>query len=71
MVMAEKKMTEAAVLALGEKEKITAALLIEAKRGGFVKTAKPLLDEMRSKGMLIRDGTYQETLRQARELPRE
>jgi predicted nucleic acid-binding protein len=49
----------------------TFALLIEAKRGGFVQAVKPLLDEMRSKGILIRDGTYQETLRQARELPRE
>jgi uncharacterized protein len=49
----------------------TFALLIEAKRGGFVQAVKPLLDEMRSKGLLIRDGTYQETLRQARELPRE
>jgi predicted nucleic acid-binding protein len=49
----------------------TFALLIEAKRGGFVQAVKLLLDGMRSKGMLIRDGTYQETLRQARELPRE
>jgi predicted nucleic acid-binding protein len=49
----------------------TFALLIEAKRGGFVQAVKPLLDEMQSKGILIRDGTYQETLRQARELPRE
>jgi uncharacterized protein len=49
----------------------TFALLIEAKRGGFAQAVKPLLDEMRSKGILIRDGTYQETLRQARELPRE
>jgi predicted nucleic acid-binding protein len=49
----------------------TCALLIEAKRGGFVQAVKRLLDEMRSKGMLIHDGTYQETLRQARELPRE
>jgi predicted nucleic acid-binding protein len=45
--------------------------LIEAKRGGFIQAVKPLLDEMRSKGMLIRDGTYQETLRQAGELPSE
>jgi predicted nucleic acid-binding protein len=49
----------------------TFALLIEAKRGGFIQAVKPLLDEMRSKGMLIHDGTYQETLRQAGELPRE
>ena len=49
----------------------TFALLIEAKQGGFDQAVKPFLDEMRSKGLLIRDGTYQETLRQARELPRE
>jgi uncharacterized protein len=49
----------------------TFALLIEAKQGGIVQAVKPLLDEMRSKGMLIRDGTYQETLLQARERPRE
>jgi predicted nucleic acid-binding protein len=36
----------------------TFALLIEVKRGGFVQAVKPLLDEMRSKGMLIRNGTY-------------
>jgi predicted nucleic acid-binding protein len=48
----------------------TFALLIEAKQGGFVQAVKPLLDEMRSKGMLIRDGTDQETLRQAGELPK-
>jgi predicted nucleic acid-binding protein len=47
----------------------TFAVLIEAKRSGFVPAVKPLLDEMRSKGTLIRDGTYQETLRQAGELP--
>jgi uncharacterized protein len=49
----------------------TFALLIEAKRAGFIQAVKPLLDEMRSKGMLICDGTYQETLRQAGELLRE
>jgi uncharacterized protein len=49
----------------------TFALLIEAKRGGFVQAVKPLLDEMRSMGMLIRDGMYQETLGQAGELGRE
>jgi uncharacterized protein len=49
----------------------TFALLIEAKRGGFIQAVKPVLDEMRSKGMLIRYGTYQETLRQAGELPSE
>jgi predicted nucleic acid-binding protein len=48
----------------------TFALLIEAKRDGFVQAVKPLLDEMKSKGVLIRDGTYQDTLRQAGELPR-
>ena len=49
----------------------TFALLIEAKQGGFVQAVKPLLDEMRGKGTLHRDGTYQEALRQAGELPRE
>ena len=34
----------------------TFALLIEAKRGGFVQAVKPLLDVMRSKGILIRNG---------------
>jgi predicted nucleic acid-binding protein len=49
----------------------TFAVLIEAKRSGFVPAVKPLLDEMRGKEMLIRDGTYQDTLRQAGELPGE
>lgn len=45
-------------------------LLIEAKQSGFLQSVKPLLDELRNKGVLIREGVYQETLRQAGELPR-
>jgi len=46
----------------------TLTFLIEAKRIGLIKAVKPLLDEMRSKGMLIREGIYQETLQRANEL---
>ena len=46
-------------------------LLVEAKHSGFVQAVKPFLDEMRSKGVLIREGTYQETLRRAGESPDE
>jgi len=46
------------------------ALFLDAKRAGFISEVKPLLDELRSKGVLIREGVYQETLRQAGELPR-
>ncbi|MCH8290522.1 DUF3368 domain-containing protein [Candidatus Poribacteria bacterium] len=46
-------------------------LLIEAKREGFLPAVKTCLDEMRNKGILIRKGIYQETLRQAGELPNE
>ena len=45
----------------------TLAFFIEAKRIGLIKAVKPLLDEMRSKGILIREGVYQEILRQAGE----
>ncbi len=46
----------------------TFTFFIEAKRVGLIKAVKPLLDEMKSKGVLIREGVYQETLRQAGEL---
>ena len=46
----------------------TLTFLIEAKRMGLIKAVKPFLDEMRSKGVLIREGIYQETLQQADEL---
>jgi len=42
--------------------------LIEAKRVGLIEAVKPLLDEMKSKGVLIREGVYQETLRLADEV---
>lgn len=41
---------------------------IVAKHNGFVEAVKPLLDELRDKGLLIREGVYLETLRQAGEL---
>lgn len=34
----------------------------------IIPEVKPLLDELRNKGVLIREGVYQETLRQAGEL---
>ncbi len=43
-------------------------LFIEAKMMGLIPAVKPLLDEMRSKGVLIREGLYRETLREAGEL---
>lgn len=43
-------------------------LFIVAKNNGFIQAVKPLLDELRNKGVLIREGIYQETLRQAREV---
>ena len=43
-------------------------LFIVAKNNGFIQAVKPLLDELRNKGVLIREGIYQETLRQAGEL---
>ncbi len=46
----------------------TFTFLIEVKRVGLIKAVKPLLDDMKSKGVLIREGVYQETLRQAGEL---
>lgn len=45
------------------------AFFIDAKQAGFIPAVKPLLDEMRNKGILIRDGIYQQTLRLAGELP--
>ena len=45
------------------------AFFIDAKQAGYIPAVKPLLDEMRNKGILIRDGIYQQTLRQAGELP--
>jgi predicted nucleic acid-binding protein len=47
----------------------TFALLVDAKEEGFIHEVKPLLDEMRRKGVPIRAGTYREVLRQAGELP--
>lgn len=44
------------------------ALLVEGKQKGFIEAVKPLLDELQSKGVLIREGVYRETLRQAGEL---
>jgi predicted nucleic acid-binding protein len=44
------------------------ALLLAAKREGLITAVKPLLDEMRNRGILMREGIYQETLRQAGEL---
>lgn len=46
----------------------TLTFLIEAKRAGLMEAVKPLLDDMRSKGILVRNGVYQETLRQVGEL---
>lgn len=43
-------------------------LFLFAKQSGFLQAVKPLLDEMRSKGVLVREGVYQEILRQAKEL---
>ena len=43
-------------------------LFIEAKMIGLIPAVKPLLDEMRSKGVLIRKGLYREALREAGEL---
>ena len=42
--------------------------LIEAKEAGFIPGVKPLLDELRSEKILIREGVYRETLRQIGEL---
>ncbi|MCH8296357.1 DUF3368 domain-containing protein [Candidatus Poribacteria bacterium] len=42
-------------------------LLLAAKREGLITAVKPLLDEMRNRGILMREGIYQETLRQAGE----
>ena len=39
--------------------------LVEVKEAGIIPEVKPLLDELRNKGVLIREGVYQETLRQA------
>ncbi len=38
---------------------------IVAKHNGFVEAVKPVLDELRDKGLLIREGVYLSTLRQA------
>jgi len=46
----------------------TTELFIEAKHKGFIKKVRPLLDQMKNKGVLIRQATYKETLRQAGEL---
>ena len=43
-------------------------LFLFAKQRGFLQAVKPLLDDMRSKGVLVREGVYQEILRQAGEL---
>lgn len=48
----------------------TFAFFIEAKQAGFIEAVKPLLDEMRHRGVRIRDGVSQEILRQAGEVPR-
>ena len=46
-------------------------LFIVAKNNGFIQAVKPLLDELRNKGVLIREGVYQEALREAGELESE
>jgi predicted nucleic acid-binding protein len=46
----------------------TFTFFIEAKRVGVITAVKPMLDEIKSKGVLVRDGVYQEILRQAGEL---
>lgn len=46
----------------------TLTFFIEVKRVGLIEAVKPLLDEMRSKGVLIREGIYQEILRLAGEV---
>ena len=40
---------------------------ILAQQNGFIPAVKPLLDELQSKSVLIREGVYQETLRQVGE----
>ena len=45
----------------------TLAFFVEAKQIGLIEAVKPLLDDMKNKGILIREGVYQETLRQAGE----
>ena len=44
-------------------------MFVSAKKEGFLQAVNPLLEELRNKGVLIREGVYQETLRQAGELP--
>ncbi|MCH8292166.1 DUF3368 domain-containing protein [Candidatus Poribacteria bacterium] len=43
-------------------------LFIGAKMRGLIPAVKPLLDEMRRKGVSIREGVYQEALRRVGEL---
>ena len=54
------------------RERLNVASLMDffilAKRNGVIPSVKHLLDEMRNKGILIREGIYQETLRRAGEL---
>ena len=41
------------------------AFFKEAKEVGLIEAVKPLWDELRNKGVLIREGVYQEALREA------
>jgi predicted nucleic acid-binding protein len=47
---------------------LTTGLLILAKQKGFLPSVKTVLDEMRRQGILIRQGKYEEILRQSGEL---
>ena len=42
--------------------------LVDAKESNVISAVKSLLDDLRESGMLIREGVYRETLRQAGEL---
>lgn len=43
-------------------------LFLEAKQTGYIQSVKNQLDELKNKGVLIREGVYQEALREAGEL---
>ena len=47
------------------------AFFREAKEVGLIEAVKPLYDGLRAKGVLIREGIYQEALREAGELRNE
>ena len=44
------------------------SLFESAKKRGYIESVKTLLDELRDKGVLIREGVYREALRRAGEL---